>query len=143
MADPAAYDYSQYQTWKQVKTPGGGVYYQVPGTSLVYDPFLSQTRGRPVLWQNPQPNLDAESEAKAEKERQIKLQEQQLSPLNQFAPVLGAGAMAVAAPWALNQLGVTNTGASITPGVAGGAAQTGAPGILESVGNSISNGGVY
>lgn len=143
MADPAAYDYSQYQTWKQVKTPGGGVYYQVPGTSLVYDPFLSQTRGRPVLWQNPQPNLDAESEAKAEKERQIKLQEQQLSPLNQFAPVLGAGAMAVAAPWALNQLGVTNTGASITPGVAGGAAQTGAPGILESVGNSISNAGAF
>lgn len=113
MADPAGYDYSQYQTWKQVKTPGGGTYYQVPGTSLVYDPFLSQTKGRPVLWQNPQPSLDTEAEAKAEKERQIKLQEQQASPMNQLMPVAAGTAATVAAPWALNQLGVTSTGANV------------------------------
>ena len=143
MAEEAAgYDYSQYQTWKQVKTPGGGTYYQVPGTSLVYDPFLSQTKGRPVLWQNPQPSLDTEAEAKAEKERQIKLQEQQASPMNQFLPVAAGTAATVAAPWLLNQLGVTSTGASL-PAAAGQVAQTAGPGLLESVGGSLSNAGAF
>jgi gas vesicle protein len=144
MADEATgYDYSQYQTWQVVKTPGGGTYYRVPNTPFVYDPFLSQTKGRPVLWQNPQPGLDSEAEAKAEKERQIKLQEQQLSPMSQVLPMATTAAGAVAAPWLLNQLGVTSTGASLPATVGTGAAQTAAPGILETVGGSLSNAGAF
>ncbi len=51
MAD--ATDYSQYGSWERITSKTGQSYYIVPGTGYVYDPFLSQAKGRPVLWVNP------------------------------------------------------------------------------------------
>lgn len=71
-------DYSQYSNWEQIQAPTGQIYYKVPGTGYVYDPFLSSAKGRPVLWGNPEPAL--EEQRKAEKKA-----EDAANPLNQLA----------------------------------------------------------
>lgn len=53
-----AIDYNQYQSWGKITLPSGSVLYVVPGTGYVYDPFLSQAKGRPVLWNNPSSALE-------------------------------------------------------------------------------------
>lgn len=92
------YDYSKYPTWEQVKTPSGATYYVVPGTAFVYDPFLSQQKGKPVLWQNPKPQQD--ERAKAEKAAK-----DAASPLNQLLPVVGSTAGVIGAKYAVDALG--------------------------------------
>lgn len=93
-------DYSKYQSWEQVVTPSGGTYYKVPGTGYVYDPFLSQTKGRPVLFPNPQPEQEAQAAAEQAQADQLKLQKEKASPLAQLMPV----AATVAAPIIANKI---------------------------------------
>lgn len=106
-------DFSQYLNWRPVRTPTGGTYYVVPGTSFVYDPFLSSTRGRPVLWTNPEPTLKEKADAE-------KAQRDARSPLNQILPVAGTVAGAVGANYAIDALSpsateaATNVGAKLT-----------------------------
>lgn len=98
MEQVSGIDYSQYASWPTISAPTGAVYYKVPGTGYVYDPFLSQQKGRPVLWTNPQPQLD-------EKQRIEKLQKQAASPMGQIAPVAGTVAGVVGANYAIDALG--------------------------------------
>ncbi len=107
------YDYSKYPTWEQVKTPSGATYYVVPGTAFVYDPFLSQQKGKPVLWQNPKPQQD--ERAKAEKAAK-----DAASPLNQLLPVAGSTAGVVGANYLINALNPA-TSAATTAATTGGA----------------------
>ncbi|CAB4151416.1 hypothetical protein UFOVP591_16 [uncultured Caudovirales phage] len=88
-ADAAGIDYSQYGSWKQIKAPTGAIYYIVPGTGYVYDPFLSAQKGRPVLWTNPQPSIDERDTAKKQEEDARKAAEAANSPIGQLAPVAG------------------------------------------------------
>ncbi len=106
------YDYSKYPTWEQVKTPSGATYYVVPGTAFVYDPFLSQQKGKPVLWQNPKPQQD--ERAKAEKAAK-----DAASPLNQLLPVVGSTAGIVGSKYLIDALGPTS--AATTAATTGGA----------------------
>lgn len=92
------YDYSKYPTWEQVKTPSGATYYVVPGTAFVYDPFLSQQKGKPVLWQNPKPQQDEKAAAE-------KAAKDAASPLNQLLPVAGSTAGVIGAKYAVDALG--------------------------------------
>jgi hypothetical protein len=91
-------NWAQYGSWEQVKSPSGATYYVVPGTAYVYDPFLSQQKGRPVLWQNPKPQMD-------ERDAAVKAQKQAASPVNQLLPVVGATGGTVAAKYAIDALG--------------------------------------
>lgn len=97
MTDGLNVDYSQYTKWPALTAPTGQVYYKVPGTGFLYDPFLSQSKGRPVLFTNPQPELDARSKA----EKQAK---EAASPLNQALPLVGAVGGTVAAKYAVDAL---------------------------------------
>lgn len=120
-----AADYSKYREWQKVTTPSGGVYYKVPGTRFVYDPFLSAARGRPVL--GPDPTLSIK-----EKEDAKKAIEQQNSLSNQLIPVLAGTAGTLAGAWGISQIGKGATPAPVvTPPVtpvaqtiAGGAGTT-------------------
>lgn len=78
-------DYSQYGSWQKVVAPTGQTYYKVPGTGYLYDPFLSKSKGRPVLFQDPtQAISDRDAAAKAAKEAS--------SPMAQILPVAGMAA---------------------------------------------------
>ena len=103
----AATDYSQYQTWEPIKDNTGAVYYKVPNSSYIYDPFLSQTKGRPVLWPNTQ-----KSDQKAKK-----MQDQaefNQSPLGQVLPVVGTTAGTIGGAYAINRFANSAT-APVTP----------------------------
>jgi hypothetical protein len=81
----AGIDFSQYRSWQQITTPRGGVYYVVPGTPYVYDPFASAARGQTVLYLNPKPEME-------DRERQIDAQNaatRAQSPEGQLIPVVG------------------------------------------------------
>lgn len=106
MADAlSGIDYSQYPNWERITAPTGAVYYKVPGTGYVYDPFLSQQKKRPVLWTNPQPAVDEKKKAEKQIEEQGSLQ-------NQLLPVVAGTAGTVGGAYAINQL----TKDSPTPG---------------------------
>lgn len=92
-------DYSQYMNWPVIKTPSGGVYYQVPGTAYVYDPFLSASKGRPVLYQNPKPQLDEQQEQKDAVNEQRKMAKRAASPMGQVGAVAGSVGGAVASKY--------------------------------------------
>lgn len=105
-----AIDFSQYSTWEKVVAPGGQVYYKVPGSTYLYDPFLSQAKGRPVIFADPRKDIE-----KADKEK--KKAEAKNSPLAQAAPIAGTVGGVVLANQAINtlspdkvsQLGPNNT----------------------------------
>ena len=132
-----AIDYSNYKSWEMLTAPSGAVYYVVPGTAYVYDPFLSQQKGRPVLWQNPK----ATWEEKARTEKMIKNAN---SPTGQVAAVAGPVLGAVGANYAIKALGPTSAatqgGAQLAAqggtqlaaqaGAQGGSAALAAPEIL-------------
>ena len=108
--DPAYY--ANYQQWEVVTTPSGGTYYKVPGTSFVYDPFTSGIKGKPVLFRNPQPELDKEAAAQSEHDKEVALRDKQVaaqlqaaSPAGQVLPIAGTVAGTVGAGWAMNQFG--------------------------------------
>ena len=94
-------DYSQYGSWEPMTAPTGQVYYKVPGTGYVYDPFLSQAKGRPVLWTNPEPAVNERNKAQ-------KAAKQAASPLGQLTPVLGSVGGIVGAKYAIDALGPTS-----------------------------------
>ena len=92
----AATDYSQYQTWEPVTAGTGATYYKVPGTGYLYDPFLSQSKGRPVLW----PNTE---KAYNDQKRAQKQQEFNQSPAGQVIPVVAGTAGTLGGAWAINR----------------------------------------
>lgn len=110
---PGGVDYSQYQTWQKVVAPSGQVYYAVPGTHFLYDPFISGMKGRPVLFVNPSQEVAAKKAAEDARNRQIALAEQAASPMGQAMPVAGGIAGAVAAPYILSKLDLTTTGEKV------------------------------
>lgn len=65
-------DVSGYQGWQKIVTPSGGVYYAVPGTSWVYDPFASQSAGHSVFKKSPKVAVDAYNSQKEAEEAQKK-----------------------------------------------------------------------
>lgn len=79
-------DYSQYQSWEKYVSPRGGVYYKVPGTSYMYDPFLSATRGKPVLLTDDRGDIAKADEEKKKEEKRLK---EQGSVVNQVLPIAG------------------------------------------------------
>lgn len=90
MADQAApnlagIDFSQYRSWKQITTPRGGVYYVVPGTPYVYDPFASAARGQTVLYLNPTPEIEDRQRIIDNENANTRAQ----SPEGQLIPVVG------------------------------------------------------
>lgn len=86
---------TDYGKWQPITAPGGQVYYKVPGTGLVYDPTLSQAKGRSVFWQNPEPTVAAQNQALQAQQDAIKADKEAKSPLNQAiiptATTIGAG----------------------------------------------------
>lgn len=97
-------DFSQYQNWRVVRTPSGGVYYAVPNTPYVYDPFLSAQRGKPVLWQNPEPSLNKEQQAEQERQEALAMQRRASSPEGQLIPVAGTVAGTAGTAMIINSL---------------------------------------
>ena len=132
-----AINYANYQSWEMLTAPSGAVYYVVPGTAYVYDPFLSQQKGRAVLWQNPKATWE-------EKARTEKMIENANSPTGQVAAVAGPVLGTVGANYAINALGPTSAatqgGAQLAAqggtqlaaqaGAQGGSAALAAPEIL-------------
>lgn len=101
----AGIDFSQYGKWEKITAPTGATYYVVPGTGYVYDPFLSQAKGRPVLWTNPKPSVDAKEKEQAAKDEALKLAKQQASPMGQLLPVAGSVAGLAGGSYLVNALG--------------------------------------
>jgi hypothetical protein len=135
-------DFTQYSKWPVVNTPAGGVYYAIPGSAFVYDPFMSAQRGgRPVVYRNPKPKQEDAARERESQNIQLDAQRAQLeaarnqaSPMGQITPVLGAtagtllgaaginyinsGNVAQAIPTANGVVTVTNGGAIAGPGAA-------------------------
>lgn len=96
-------DYNQYGSWEQVQAPTGQIYYKVPGSGYVYDPFLSAIKGRPVLWTNPEPQV-AEKQKQEDRIRAAEERaEYQASPEGQIVPVAGGVAGTVGAAYLVDQ----------------------------------------
>lgn len=110
--------FNQHKSWVPVTLPNGSTYYEVPGTGYVYDPVMSQMKGRPVLFNNPKTAL----ERKREEEKAIK---EANDPINQLAPVAGT----VGGLWAANKIAGMGSGAAAAEtgaAASGGASATGA-----------------
>lgn len=135
MAETAGTDYSQYANWKTITAPTGATYYIVPGTGYVYDPFLSGVKGRPVLFQNPTPQVEERDKAKAEKDKAIKAAEEAASPMGQLLPVVGSVGGLVGANYLANALAPSAEAAAT---VAGAAATSAAPSMLTQAGDWVS-----
>jgi len=82
-------DYSQYASWPKVIAPDGTVYYKVPGTGYLLNPFLSAAKGRPVLFTDPTAKAAEVQDAKDAQKKAQKQQEQANSPTGQMLPVVG------------------------------------------------------
>lgn len=134
----AAYpsDFSGYQNWQKITTPDGGVYYAVPNTEYVYDPFLSQAKGRPVLRPNPSRQIQAEKDAKAAGSLT-----NQLLPFGAAvaAPIVANKAVDYFFPSALEQAqtNLANAMAGQTTGAAGTSATSGQAFVQGASGNSL------
>ena len=91
-------DYNQYQSWQQVRTPDGLIFYVVPGhPGYVYDPVASRASGRRVFRQNPERALEAQREEEDRVRKQNEQAEFNNSPAGQLLPVAGTVAGTVAA----------------------------------------------
>ena len=119
-------DYSQYLNWEKVVAPSGAVYYKVPDTAYLYDPFLSSQKGRPVLFQDPRPQLAEKEAAQKQQQDLVDLQKQQASPMGQIVPVVGSVAGTVGGAWAANALAGSGAAAGAGAAGAGAAGATGA-----------------
>lgn len=97
-------DVTDYQSWRKIVTPSGREGYIVPGSGLVYDPFMSRSRGQNVFFQNNQSEVDARQQAEDERRRAIKRQEAASSPLGQILPIAGAVGGSLAARAGMNYL---------------------------------------
>lgn len=90
-------DYSQYASWPKVVAPSGQVYYKVPGTGYLFDPFLSSAKGRPVLFSDPTAQAAEVQKAKDKQNQLIEQEEFNRSPTGQLLPVAGSIAGAIGA----------------------------------------------
>jgi hypothetical protein len=95
MALVGGIDYGEYGRWEKVVAPTGATYYKVPGTGYLYDPFLSNAKGRPVVFTDPRPEA-------AKLKKQEKMAEDAASPMGQLAPVAGAAVAPIAAKQVAN-----------------------------------------
>lgn len=100
----AGIDYSQYKSWPKVVAPNGAVYYKVPNTGYLYDPFLSQSKGRPVLFNDPSPQVAERQKAEEERQAAIDAQKRAMSPAGQILPVVGSVGGIVGAKYAVDAL---------------------------------------
>lgn len=114
MAAAGDIDTTNYQSWEKITAPSGAVYFAVPGTGLVYDPTLTNVKGRKVFWTNPRAQLDAQKKA-----------EQANSPINQALGLAGGVAGTVGANYAVNALSPGATAAGAIPATAGTTAGAG------------------
>ncbi len=126
-------DVTNYQSWRKIVTPSGREGYIVPGSGLVYDPFMSRSRGQNVFFQNNQAEVDARQQAEDERRRAIKRQEEASSPLGQAIPIVGAVGGALAARAGMNYLSSPLEQAQLaiaqkTLGATGGQAAAGSAG---------------
>jgi hypothetical protein len=99
-----ATDFSAYLSWPKVVGPSGQVFYEVPGTGYLYDPFLSEAKGRPVIFPDPRPQI---AEAQKQKDAAEKAQKQDQfnrSPAGQAIPVVGGVAGTVGAAYLINEI---------------------------------------
>lgn len=122
-------DYSQYQGWEPVTMPSGAIYYKVPNSGYLYDPFMSEQKGRPVLFVNNQTEYEEKQNAiNAQKKRE----ENASNPLYQLAPVAGtvgglyaANKLAGAGTTAATSTGTTVANTGALGGASGGAGGSG------------------
>jgi len=91
-------DYSKFQSWEKVTTPGGQTWYVVPGyPGYVYDPVASNASGRKVFRANPSAAISEHQDEKDAVEAQRKQQAQANSPMGQVTPVIaGTGGILLA-----------------------------------------------
>lgn len=106
-------DVSNYKSWKQITTPSGGIYYQVPGSSWVFDPVTTKSTGRNQFFKNPQPALDAAQEAKDAADAQQRQIVNASSPLHQTLPVVGAVAGTVGGAYGIHALTASSTAQTV------------------------------
>ena len=85
-------DFNQHQNWERVTAPSGAVYYKIPETGMLYSPQLNRY-------------FDDPSQQYAEKQKAIKLAEEQSSPMGQILPMAGTIGGALAGKWAIDALG--------------------------------------
>lgn len=97
-------DYSRYREWQKVTAPNGAVYYKVPNTGYLFDPFASAAKGRPVLYTDPSPQVTERQKAEQERQDAINAQKQAASPMGQILPVVGSTAGVIGANYAVNAL---------------------------------------
>lgn len=100
----AGIDFNQYNSWQRVTTPSGGVYYAVPGTSYVYDPFLSAARGQPVLWANPTQRDEEIQRQRDIQDQQVRQAERAGSPEGQLLPIAGTVGGTVGSAYLIREL---------------------------------------
>lgn len=96
-------DYNQYGSWESIQAPTGQMYYKVPGTGYVYDPFLSAIKGRPILWTNPEPQVAEKQKQEDRIQAAEDRAEYQASPEGQLIPVAGGVAGTVGAAYLVDQ----------------------------------------
>lgn len=84
-------DVSNYQSWPKIVGPSGGVYYKVPNSSYVYDPFQSQAAGRSVFHPDPTQAWADQKTAKDEHNAAIEAQANANNPFRQIG-LAGVGA---------------------------------------------------
>lgn len=141
MTDFAGTDFNQYPSWEVIRAPTGATYYKVPGTGFVYDPFLSSTRGRPVLFPDPRPAQQKRQEEEKQKQDLIDQQKRAQSPLGQIAPTLGIVAGGLGGKYLFDQLSGPTVEAAI-PGLDGAVNVVMSDGsVLNSAGQLLSGGG--
>jgi hypothetical protein len=137
MAEAGGIDYSQYANWQTITAPTGATYYVVPGTGYVYDPFLSNVKGRPVLFTNPTPQVDEKNKAQAEKDAQTKAAKQAASPMGQILPV----ATSIGGLYAANKVGGWLSGSGGASSGAASAGSTAANTAANAAANTAANTG--
>lgn len=98
-------DFSQYQSWQKITAPTGAVYYVIPDTGYVYDPFLSAQKGRPILWENPLPEYEKKQEYEQEQADAKSRAKKAASPEGQLLPIVGVVGGTVGAKYLVDALG--------------------------------------
>lgn len=101
----AGIDFSQYQSWQKIVAPTGAVYYVIPDTGYVYDPFLSALKGRPILWENPLPEYEKKQEYEQEQADAKSRAKKAASPEGQLLPIVGVVGGTVGAKYLVDALG--------------------------------------
>lgn len=142
-------DFSKYQEWEQVQGSNGQTYYVIPGAGgYVYDPVISQIRGKKVIFINPTAKREQQEQAKKNAEKIQDAQLKQLDPVNQLIPAIAPVGALYAANKLLNPAGVA-AATPAAPTIAGGSSgivdsvTTGAGDIVNSISKTLGGGDVF